>query len=150
MTVLMPFVKDDENILERLERIESILKKYMNDEYIQYVRKILASYFRLINLYLEEGRISPALIFPELKDSISREIVEILFVEGPLNTSRITEKLKNRRGSSSRRIVRERLRNLMEKGIVDCVEKKNEKEYMVSESAMVRWLKVLGIDIRGE
>ncbi len=126
MTTLIPSLKDDEqSIVARLDSIESILQKYMNDDYIRYVRKILASYFRLINIYLEEGRISPAFVFSEVKDSISRDIIELLFVDGPLNTSQITDRLKNRRGTSSRRIVRERLQNLVEKGIVDCLEKKN-------------------------
>ena len=126
MTTLIPSLKDDEkSIAARLDSIESILQKYMNDDYIRYVRKILASYFRLINIYLEEGRISPAFVFSEVKDSISRDIIELLFVDGPLNTSQITDRLKNRRGTSSRRIVRERLQNLVEKGIVDCLEKKN-------------------------
>ena len=151
MTTLISHVKDDkESIVARLDSIESMLQKYMNDDYIRYVRKILASYFRLINIYLEEGRISPTFVFPEVTDSMSRDIIEVLFVDSPLNTSQITDRLKDRRGSSSRRIVRERLQNLVEKGIVDCVEKKNEKDYMISEYAMKRWLKVLGIDIRSD
>jgi len=151
VTTLISHVKDDkESIVARLDSIESMLQKYMNDDYIRYVRKILASYFRLINIYLEEGRISPTFVFPEVTDSMSRDIIEVLFVDSPLNTSQITDRLKDRRGSSSRRIVRERLQNLVEKGIVDCVEKKNEKDYMISEYAMKRWLKVLGIDIRSD
>ena len=143
-------MKDDEDIAERLEKIERMLRSYMNDDYIQYVRKILGSYFRLINIYLEEGRISPSVIFPEVKDSISREIIEVLFQHGTLNTTEISNILKERRGSSSRKTVRERLQKLVELGVVECDEKKGEKEYHITESAVRRWLKVLGIDIRSE
>jgi len=143
-------VSEDESVLKRLEKIESMLRKYMEDEYLQYIRKILGSYFRLIEIYMKDGRISPASIFPEIKDEISRDIVEILFLRGSMNTTEITRELRNRRGSASRRIVRERLQTLVDRGVLDCVEKKSEKEYMVSEHAMRRWLKVLGIDIRSE
>ena len=143
-------MKDDENIAERLEKIERMLQRYMNDDYVQYVRKILGSYFRLINIYLEEGRISPSVIFPEVKDPISREIIEVLFQHGALNTTEISNILKERRGSSSRKTVREKLQRLMELGVVECDEKKGEKEYYITESAVRRWLKVLGIDIRSE
>ena len=143
-------MSDEKSVLERLEEIERLLKSYMEDEYLMYVRRILGSYFRLIDIYMRDGRISPAAVFPEVNDEISREIVEALFVEGSMNITEITRELKNRRGSASRRIVRERLKNLADAGIVECVERKSEKEYMISKQAAGRWLKVLGIDIRSD
>jgi DNA-binding transcriptional ArsR family regulator len=146
-------VKDDkesESIEERLEAIERMLQRYLNDDYIQYVRRILGSYFRLINIYLQEGRISPSVIFPEVKDPIAREIIEVLFQHGSLNTTEISNMLRERRGTASRKTVREKLQGLMEAGIVECREKKGEKEYYITESVVRRWLKVLGIDIRSE
>ncbi len=141
------FVDDLE---KRVRRVEDLLSRYLENEYLRYIRHILASYLRLINIYMEYGKISPSIIFPEIKDPISREIIEILFSYGNLNTSQITEELKKSRGKASRRIVREKLNNLVEAGIVECEEKKNEKIYSISEYAVKKWLKVLGINIKGD
>ncbi len=139
-----------DDLEKRVRRVEDLLSRYLENEYLRYIRHILASYLKLINLYVEYGKISPAIIFPEIKDSISREIIEILFSYGNLNTSQITEELKKSRGKASRRIVREKLNNLMETGIVECEERKNEKVYSISEYAVKKWLKVLGINIKGD
>ena len=139
-----------DDIEKRMRKVEDILEKYLENDYLIYIRHILASYLRLINIYMEYGKISPSIIFPEVKDSISREIIEILFSSGKLNTSQITEELKKSRGKASRRIVREKLNYLVERGIVECEERKNEKVYSISEYAIKKWLKVLGINIKGD
>ncbi len=139
-----------EDVEKRIRKLEDLLSRYLENEYLVYIRHILASYLRLINIYMEHGKISPSVIFPELKDPISREIVEILFFMGSLNTSQITEELKKSRGRASRRIVREKLNALVDMGIVECEERKNEKVYSISEYAIKKWLKVLGINIKGE
>ncbi len=139
-----------DDIERRIRKIEDILEKYLENDYLIYIRHILASYLRLINIYMEYGKISPSIIFPEVKDPISREIIEILFSYGKLNTSQITEELKKSRGKASRRIVREKLNYLVDRGIVECEERKNEKVYSISEYAIKKWLKVLGINIKGD
>ncbi len=139
-----------DDVERRIRKIEDILEKYLENDYLIYIRHILASYLRLINIYMEYGKISPSIIFPEVKDPISREIIEILFSYGKLNTSQITEELKKSRGKASRRIVREKLNYLVERGIVECEERKNEKVYSISEYAIKKWLKVLGINIKGD
>jgi len=139
-----------DDLEKRIRKLEDMLSRYLENEYLIYIRHILASYLRLINIYMEHGKISPAVIFPEVKDPISREIVEILFSMGPLNTSQLTEELKKSRGRASRRIVREKLNVLVEIGIVECEERKNEKVYSISEYAIKKWLKVLGINIKGD
>ncbi|MHA1223663.1 MAG: hypothetical protein ACTSSG_09345 [Candidatus Heimdallarchaeaceae archaeon] len=56
---------------------------------------------------------------PSLKyDDISKNIVAVLERKGNLNISQLTEALRKERGSASRRIVRERVNKLIEKGIV--------------------------------
>ncbi|EDY35370.1 hypothetical protein ABOONEI_2818 [Aciduliprofundum boonei T469] len=139
-----------DDLEKRIRKVEDLLEKYLENDYLVYIRHILASYLRLINIYVEYGKISPTIIFPEIKDSISREIIEIFFSYGSLNTSQITEELKKSRGKASRRIVREKLNNLVEAGIVECEEKKNERIYSISEYAVKKWLKVLGINIKGD
>ena len=139
-----------DDLEKRIRKVEDLLEKYLENDYLVYIRHILASYLRLINIYVEYGKISPTIIFPEIKDPISREIIEILFSYGSLNTSQITEELKKSRGKASRRIVREKLNNLVEAGIVECEEGKNERIYSISEYAVKKWLKVLGINIKGD
>ena len=140
----------DDELRRRIEKIEELLNRYFENEYMQYTRRILSTYLQLIDIYIEHGRISPSVIFPEVKDPISREILETVFYYGKLNTSRITEELRKTRGKASRRIVREKLEKLVDMGLVECEEGKNEKLYFVSDYSLKKWLKVLGIDIKSE
>jgi hypothetical protein len=52
------------------------------------------------------------------KDEISRLIIQTLALEGPRNTSQIERAIRQARGHASRRIVRSRMRRLMDEGIV--------------------------------
>ncbi|NIP34411.1 MAG: hypothetical protein GWN18_05680, partial [Thermoplasmata archaeon] len=83
---------------------------------------------------------------PELKDPISIEIVKVLFDKADLNVSEITDQLRDRRGSASRTIVRERLQGLVEKGIVIAREgPQGVTHYSISEEVADRWYRMLGL-----
>jgi len=71
----------------------------MYDEPIKVLSRL-----KLAERYVKEARIS--------KDEISRCIVQVLALKGPLNTSAITREVEAMRGKASRRIVRARLQNL--------------------------------------
>ena len=102
------------DISEKMASLEStmgdISKPYGEfAEHMTSLRKITEGYFRIIDLYRTHGRISPDLLLPEVKDGITKEIVNILFEKPELNISQIADILKERRGSASRKTVREKL-----------------------------------------
>ncbi len=116
-------------------------------DYIERFQKISSSYFRLIDLYQRYGEISPDLLVPGVKDSISREIVKILFDRDGQNISQITQRLKERRGTSSRRTVRERLKELQGKGVVVSRGSERAKVYWLTEGYVKKWYELLGLGL---
>ena len=56
------------------------------------------------------------------KDNISWQIVRILDGSRPLNISQITAAVRSERGTASRRIIRERVQSLLERGILKVID----------------------------
>jgi DNA-binding transcriptional ArsR family regulator len=137
-------------LAEKMETVEESMKLVAAPysqllEYIERFQKISSSYFRLLELYQRHGEISPDLLIPGVKDSISREIVKILFERDGQNISQIAEKLRDRRGTSSRRIVRERLKMLEERGVVKGKGSERSKEFWLTEEYVRKWYDLLGL-----
>jgi len=55
-------------------------------------------------------------------DAIERIIVDVLTREGPKNISQLTASVKQERGTSSRRIIREKVNDMIERDILEEVE----------------------------
>src|SRR2546422_13069 len=84
--------------------------------YVGRLQDVSRGYFRILDLYAKYGKVSPDLVIPGLKDDISHHIVVALFDRPDRNISQITEAVKGKRGTASRRIVRERLEDLQRQG----------------------------------
>ena len=61
------------------------------------------------------------------KDDISWRIIQILDVSRPLNISQITAAVRAERGTASRRIVRDRVNSLTERGILKIIEDDDDR-----------------------
>ncbi|HEY4705572.1 MAG TPA: transcriptional regulator, partial [Thermoplasmata archaeon] len=93
---------------------------------------------------------SPELAVPGVKDDISRHIVAALMDRGDRNISQITDAVKGRRGTASRRIVRERLADLEREGIVIATPGVRSRTFRVSDEVRARWSQVLGLPKYGD
>ncbi len=137
---------------QKMEGVEESMSKVAGPysqlvDYLERFQKISTSYFKMLGLYQRYGAISPDLLIPGVKDSISRDIVKVLFERDGQNISQITEKLKDRRGTSSRRIVRERLKTLEEKGVVRGKGSSRSKEYWLTPEYIDKWYSLLGLGV---
>ncbi len=112
--------------------------------YIEQLQDLSRGYLRIMGLIQRYGGVSPDLAVPGLKDDISRHIVGALLDRGDRNISQITEAVKGRRGTASRRIVRERLEELERDGIVIVTPGPHGRTFRVSDEVRARWSHVLG------
>ena len=111
--------------------------------YVERLRDITRGYFRLLDLYARHGAISPDLVVPGLKDDISRHLVSALFEKGDRNISQLTEAVKAKRGTASRRIVRERLEDLVDQGVVVASPGPKGRIFRVSDDIAAKWTRIL-------
>ncbi len=113
--------------------------------YLDRLQDVSRGYFRILDLYAKYGKVSPDLVIPSLKDDISRHIVAVLFDRPDRNISQITDALKGKRGTASRRIVRQRLEDLQREGIVVATPGSRVRTFRVSDAVAEKWSQVLGV-----
>ncbi|MHC1709084.1 MAG: hypothetical protein AB9819_01565 [Methanomassiliicoccales archaeon] len=139
-----------QELTERIAQLEEAIRQ-VSVPYSQLAAQLatfqdtVGKYFRLMDLYQRYGVVSVDTILPEVKDPISKDIMRILLDRPGLNISQLTDELKGRRGSSSRRIVREKLKELAEMKLVVEEAGRNERSYRLSEDVVKRWSQVLGL-----
>lgn len=140
-----------EELSERISSLEAALRE-VTRPYAQLVEQlgqfqsVVTKYFRLLDLYQRHGAISVDTIFPEVKDTMSREIMRILMDRPGLNISQVSDELRARTGSSSRRIVRSRLDGLVAQGLVLEEGSTKARTFRVSDKVIRKWSEVLGLN----
>jgi hypothetical protein len=142
--------KKIEELTARIAELESAVREVAKPyselvDQLSRFQETVQKYFKLMDLYQRHGVISIETILPGVKDSISKDIMRLLLDKPGLNISEITEELRQRRGSASRRIVRDRLGELLEKGMLVERSGKKEKTYEISEAVVRKWSEVLGL-----
>ena len=115
-----------DEVLRRLEALENSLSLLDQMGFHPELMRLLFGGARLYSSQLKALRrvLAAEKLLRELGpgDEISRCIIEALAEEGPMNISELTRAVRARRGTASRRIIRERLEALLEKGLVVEVE----------------------------
>ena len=85
------------------------------------------------------------MLVPTVKDPIAQDILVILFEKKELNVSQIAENLREKRGTASRKTVRDKLVELEEANAIEILDDKKVKKYKVSDELVEKWLKLLGV-----
>lgn len=140
-----------EELSERISSLEAALRE-VTRPYAQLVEQLgqfqsmVNKYFRLLDLYQRHGAIAVDTIFPEVKDPMSRELMRILMDRPGLNISQISDELRSRTGSSSRRIVRSRLDGLVKNSLLVEEGTSKARTFRVSDRVVSKWSEVLGLN----
>jgi DNA-binding transcriptional ArsR family regulator len=133
-------IKELNKRISDLEKMLTMLMKPFSD-----VRKTTESYMRLAGLLLDHGGLTPDLILPELKDPISKDIVRVLLERPELNVSQIADLVKSKRGTASRRIIREKLLDLEHKNIIQKQQRGSRYTYSLTAEVIRKWTQLLGL-----
>lgn len=129
----------------RIVELEKVLSKIIHP--LQEVNKVTQNYMRLIGFLIDRGGLTPDMILPDVKDPISKDIIRVLLERSNQNISQITELVRSKRGTASRRIVREKLQYLEEKNIIQKQQKGSLYVYILDEKVIKKWSQMLGFNL---
>ncbi|TRO50269.1 hypothetical protein E2P71_11045 [Candidatus Bathyarchaeota archaeon] len=112
-----------EIMMRRLDYLEAVLTE--NKQYPE-LAQVMGGLRIGTALYREPLKLIERLIgvrrylekTPESRDEVSRIILNVLAIKGPMNISALTREVADEKGSSSRVTVRKRLLTLVDEGIL--------------------------------
>lgn len=137
--------KEVKELNKRISELEKMLSNIIDP--LRDATKTTQNYMRLAGLLLDRGGLTPDIILPEVKDSISREIIQVLMEKSDQNISQITELVRSKRGTASRRIIRERLIDLEKNDVIQKRQKGSRYIYSLTEKVIKKWSQILGFNI---
>jgi hypothetical protein len=123
-----------DEISHRLDRMEHIISRLgPNLEEVTDSARVIREGFafydgmvKLMSKFTRAERLESR--FGDLKkDEISWRIIQVLDGSRPLNISQITAAVRSERGTASRRIVRDRVNTLLERGILKIIDDEDER-----------------------
>ena len=130
---------------KRIAELEAMLATVVQP--LQKVNTTMQNYLRLTGLLLDHGGLTPEVILPEVKDPIAKDIIRALLERSDQNISQITELVRSRRGTASRRIIREKLKDLGERNIIEQDQTGSRQVYRLSPTVIKKWSQLLGFSI---
>lgn len=130
------------DLTEKIHELEKIVTRIQ--EPVEQMRSFASKYISLVDAFLRMGALPEEKLFAGINDDISRDILKALLRRNSCNISQITEAVRERRGSASRRIIRERLRALEEQAKVQGRREKNATVYRLSPDLLREWSQLLG------
>lgn len=139
-----------EELTQRIAELEDALRQVTRPytelaDQLGRFQGMVQRYFQLMDLYQKHGVISVEVILPQVKDPISKEVLRILLDHPGYNISEVTEELRVRTGSASRRIVRQRLASLTEQGLVHEEKGRKASGFHLSDDVVRKWSQMLGL-----
>jgi len=137
--------KEVKELNKRINELEKMISSIIAP--LQDAGRITQNYLKIINLLLERGGLTPDMILSDVKDSISKDIVRVLLERPDQNITQITELVRSKRGTASRRIIREKLKELEGKIIVKKQQKGSLYKYSLTEEVIKKWSQMLGFNI---
>ena len=135
--------KEIKALNNRIDELESMIRTIVQP--FQQVGRSTSNYFRIIGLMLEHGGLTPDTLFSEIKDPIEKTIIQILTQKKDLNVSQITEQVRSKRGKASRRIVRNKIKNLEKKEMIESQLLGSRTVYRLTDKVIKKWSQVLGL-----
>ncbi|MFX1483391.1 MAG: hypothetical protein ACFFCP_09400 [Promethearchaeota archaeon] len=123
-----------DEISSRLARLEELIERVgPGIEEVRSSAKVIREGFefydglvRLMGKFTKAERLESR--FGDLKkDDISWKIIQILDKSRPLNISQLTASVRSERGTASRRIVRERVNELVKRGVLQVIEDEDDR-----------------------
>ena len=144
-SVTKDLAKEVKELNKRISDLEKMLSSVIQP--LQDVNKITRNYMRIIGILLDRGGLTPDMTIPEVKDPISRDIIRVLLDKSDQNVSQITELVRSKRGTASRRIIREKLKELEEKNVIEKNQKGSLYVYSLTDKVIKKWSQMLGFNI---
>jgi len=130
---------------KRIEELEKMISTIV--EPLKNVRDITQKYLKIAGVIMDMGGLTPDAVLPALRDPISQDIVRVLLDRSELNISQITELVRTRRGTASRRIIRDKIKELIDKDIIQKTQKGSIYVYNLTDKVIKKWSQMLGFKI---
>ena len=142
----------DENLTDQVKELNKRIVELENSisqilEPIKNMETVARGYIKLAGLAQRKGGVTIDSILPDVKDPISKSIIQALGENNGQNISQLTESVRNLRGTASRRIIRERLKKLVEIGHIKQKGEKKVQKYFLSDDVVKKWSQLLGLSL---